>query len=116
MTVRQEVLGANPRLADVFNPIAAKLTSDCHAALNERVDIARASCPTTSPSSGSPRTASPADPPSRENDVTVIENVPGDPQLRSRRESSAVRRWKRSALPWRSSRSHCANCRGLRAW
>ncbi|HZG92466.1 MAG TPA: glycine betaine ABC transporter substrate-binding protein [Pseudonocardia sp.] len=39
MTVRQEVLDANPGLADVFNPIAAKLTSDAMRTLNERVDI-----------------------------------------------------------------------------
>jgi osmoprotectant transport system substrate-binding protein len=39
MTVRQEVLDANPRLAEVFNPIAEKLTSDVMRGLNERVDI-----------------------------------------------------------------------------
>jgi osmoprotectant transport system substrate-binding protein len=39
MTVRQPVLDANPKLADVFNPIAAKLTSDVMRSLNERVDV-----------------------------------------------------------------------------
>jgi osmoprotectant transport system substrate-binding protein len=39
MTVRQEVLDQNPKLADVFNPIAAKLTSDVMRSLNERVDV-----------------------------------------------------------------------------
>jgi osmoprotectant transport system substrate-binding protein len=39
MTVRQEVLDANPKLADVFNPLAAKLTSDVMRGLNERVDV-----------------------------------------------------------------------------
>jgi osmoprotectant transport system substrate-binding protein len=39
MTVRQPVLDANPKLADVFNPIAAKLTSDEMRSLNERVDV-----------------------------------------------------------------------------
>jgi osmoprotectant transport system substrate-binding protein len=37
--VRQQVLDANPKLADVFNPIAAKLTSDVMRGLNERVDV-----------------------------------------------------------------------------
>jgi osmoprotectant transport system substrate-binding protein len=39
MTVRQPVLDAHPKLADVFNPIAAKLTSDEMRSLNERVDV-----------------------------------------------------------------------------
>jgi osmoprotectant transport system substrate-binding protein len=39
MTVRQPVLDANPKLADVFNPIAAKLTSDEMRSLNEQVDV-----------------------------------------------------------------------------
>jgi osmoprotectant transport system substrate-binding protein len=39
MTVRQPVLDANPRLAEVFNPIAAKLTSDAMRSLNEKVDV-----------------------------------------------------------------------------
>ncbi|MHA6617772.1 glycine betaine ABC transporter substrate-binding protein [Pseudonocardia sp. DLS-67] len=39
MTVRQEVLDQHPQLADVFNPIAAKLTTDLMRGLNERVDV-----------------------------------------------------------------------------
>jgi osmoprotectant transport system substrate-binding protein len=39
MTVRQEVLDQNPRLAEVFNPIAEVLTTDAMRALNERVDV-----------------------------------------------------------------------------
>lgn len=39
MTVRQEVLDANPQLAEVFNPIAEKLTSDVMRSLNEKVDV-----------------------------------------------------------------------------
>ncbi|TQM05942.1 glycine betaine ABC transporter substrate-binding protein [Pseudonocardia kunmingensis] len=39
MTVRQEVLDANPRLAEVFDPIAAKLTTELVRGLNERVDV-----------------------------------------------------------------------------
>lgn len=39
MTVRKQVLDANPKLADVFNPIAAKLTTDSVRALNEKVDV-----------------------------------------------------------------------------
>jgi osmoprotectant transport system substrate-binding protein len=39
MTVRQDVLDQNPRLADVFNPIAAVLTTDVMRGLNERVDV-----------------------------------------------------------------------------
>jgi len=39
MTVRKQVLDANPKLADVFNPIAAKLTTDAVRALNEKVDV-----------------------------------------------------------------------------
>ena len=39
MTVRQEILDANPRLAEVFDPIAAALTSDVMRGLNERVDV-----------------------------------------------------------------------------
>jgi osmoprotectant transport system substrate-binding protein len=39
ITVRQEVLDANPRLAEVFDPIAAKLTTELVRGLNERVDV-----------------------------------------------------------------------------
>jgi len=39
MTVRQQVLDQNPRLGEVFNPIAAKLTNDVMVGLNERVDV-----------------------------------------------------------------------------
>jgi osmoprotectant transport system substrate-binding protein len=39
MTVRKQVLDANPKLADVFNPIAAKLTTDTVRGLNEKVDV-----------------------------------------------------------------------------
>ena len=39
MTVRQDVLDQNPRLADVFNPISAVLTTDVMRGLNERVDV-----------------------------------------------------------------------------
>ncbi|OZM83897.1 glycine betaine ABC transporter substrate-binding protein [Pseudonocardia sp. MH-G8] len=39
MTVRQEVLDANPRLAEVFDPIAATLTTELVRGLNERVDV-----------------------------------------------------------------------------
>jgi osmoprotectant transport system substrate-binding protein len=39
MTVRKQVLDANPKLADVFDPIAAKLTTDAVRALNEKVDV-----------------------------------------------------------------------------
>jgi osmoprotectant transport system substrate-binding protein len=39
MTVRQEVLDANPRLAEVFDPITAKLTTELVRGLNERVDV-----------------------------------------------------------------------------
>jgi osmoprotectant transport system substrate-binding protein len=39
MTVRKQVLDANPKLADVFNPIAAKLTTDAVRGLNEKVDV-----------------------------------------------------------------------------
>jgi osmoprotectant transport system substrate-binding protein len=39
MTVRQEVLDQHPQLADVFNPIAAKLTTELMRELNERVDV-----------------------------------------------------------------------------
>jgi len=39
MTVRQQVLAANPKLADVINPISAKLTVDVVRELNERVDV-----------------------------------------------------------------------------
>ncbi|GAA2548492.1 glycine betaine ABC transporter substrate-binding protein [Pseudonocardia hydrocarbonoxydans] len=39
LTVRQEVLDANPRLAEVFAPITAALTSDVMRGLNERVDV-----------------------------------------------------------------------------
>jgi osmoprotectant transport system substrate-binding protein len=39
MTVRQEVLDQNAQLADVFNPIAAALTTDVMRGLNERVDV-----------------------------------------------------------------------------
>jgi len=37
--VRKDVLDANPRLAEVFNPIAAALTDDVMIGLNERVDV-----------------------------------------------------------------------------
>ncbi|GAA5141284.1 glycine betaine ABC transporter substrate-binding protein [Pseudonocardia adelaidensis] len=39
MTVRQEVLDQHPQLADVFDPIAAKLTTEVLRGLNERVDV-----------------------------------------------------------------------------
>ncbi|MCW2631400.1 MAG: hypothetical protein JWR88_362 [Pseudonocardia sp.] len=39
MTVNQAVLDKNPKLADVFNPIAAKLTTEVMRELNERVDV-----------------------------------------------------------------------------
>jgi osmoprotectant transport system substrate-binding protein len=39
MTTRQDVLDQNPKLAEVFNPIAAKLTTDLVRQLNERVDV-----------------------------------------------------------------------------
>ncbi len=39
MTVRQEVLDQHPQLAQVFDPIAAKLTTDLMRGLNERVDV-----------------------------------------------------------------------------
>jgi osmoprotectant transport system substrate-binding protein len=39
MTVRQEVLDQHPQLADVFNPIAEKLTTELMRELNERVDV-----------------------------------------------------------------------------
>jgi osmoprotectant transport system substrate-binding protein len=39
MTVRQDVLDQNPKLADVFNPISALLTTDVMRGLNERVDV-----------------------------------------------------------------------------
>jgi osmoprotectant transport system substrate-binding protein len=39
MTVRQEVLDQNAKLAYVFNPIAEKLTDDLMRGLNERVDV-----------------------------------------------------------------------------
>lgn len=39
MTVRKPIMDANPKLAEVFNPIAAKLTSDGMRTLNERVDV-----------------------------------------------------------------------------
>jgi len=39
MTVRQDVFERNQRLADVFNPIAARLTSDVVRGLNEQVEV-----------------------------------------------------------------------------
>jgi osmoprotectant transport system substrate-binding protein len=39
MTVRQEVLDQHPQLAEVFDPIAAKLTTELMRGLNERVDV-----------------------------------------------------------------------------
>lgn len=39
MTMRQDVFDKNPKLADVFNPIAAKLTTETVRGLNERVDV-----------------------------------------------------------------------------
>jgi osmoprotectant transport system substrate-binding protein len=39
MTVRQDVLDKNPKLADVFNPIAKVLTTEDVRKLNERVDV-----------------------------------------------------------------------------
>jgi len=39
VTVRTQVLDAQPRLRDVFGPISAALTSDEIRALNERVDV-----------------------------------------------------------------------------
>jgi osmoprotectant transport system substrate-binding protein len=39
MTVRQEVLDQHPQLADVFDPIAEKLTTELMRGLNERVDV-----------------------------------------------------------------------------
>jgi osmoprotectant transport system substrate-binding protein len=39
MTVRQDVLDQNPKLADVFNPISVLLTTDVMRGLNERVDV-----------------------------------------------------------------------------
>jgi osmoprotectant transport system substrate-binding protein len=39
MTVRQDVLAQNPRLAEVFGPISERLTTDLMRKLNERVDV-----------------------------------------------------------------------------
>jgi osmoprotectant transport system substrate-binding protein len=39
MTVRQDVLDQNPRLAEVFDPISKVLTTDMVRGLNERVDV-----------------------------------------------------------------------------
>ncbi len=39
MTMRQDVFDKNPKLAEVFNPIAAKLTTETMRGLNERVDV-----------------------------------------------------------------------------
>ncbi|MDN5861193.1 MAG: glycine/betaine ABC transporter substrate-binding protein, partial [Pseudonocardia sp.] len=39
MTVRQDVFQKNPKLADVFNPIAKLLTTDLMRSLNEKVDV-----------------------------------------------------------------------------
>ena len=39
MTMRQDVFDQNPKLADVFNPISAKLTTEAMRGLNERVDV-----------------------------------------------------------------------------
>jgi osmoprotectant transport system substrate-binding protein len=39
MTVRQDVLDQHPQLAEVFNPIAERLTTDVMRGLNERVDV-----------------------------------------------------------------------------
>ncbi|MGE3287427.1 MAG: glycine betaine ABC transporter substrate-binding protein [Pseudonocardia sp.] len=39
VTVRQQVLDANPRLAEVFAPISAALTDDVVRELNERIDV-----------------------------------------------------------------------------
>jgi osmoprotectant transport system substrate-binding protein len=37
--VRQEVLDQHPQLAEVFNPIAERLTTEVMRGLNERVDV-----------------------------------------------------------------------------
>jgi osmoprotectant transport system substrate-binding protein len=39
MSVRQEVLDQHPQLAEVFNPIAERLTTEVMRGLNERVDV-----------------------------------------------------------------------------
>jgi len=39
LTVRREVLDANPRLAEIFAPISAALTTDVIRGLNERIDV-----------------------------------------------------------------------------
>ncbi|WP_232664053.1 glycine betaine ABC transporter substrate-binding protein [Pseudonocardia sp. TRM90224] len=39
MTIRQDVLDKNPKLAEVFNPIAKVLTTDAVRLLNEKVDV-----------------------------------------------------------------------------